>query len=149
LPHATDYAYLPMFGYRKADVVPTSVFAPSSDFGADGDGQADEQPLIARVRRAAGELALMVRAGLGEGAVPTGGEETAGEAQEPSDDGGAGLDPQVSDFVPMDALLRRSVPAPLPPSAFPPSLRLRRGRTRPGAAGSAAPRRGRAGRRRW
>ena len=50
----------------------------------------------------------MVRAGLGEGAVPTGVEKTAGEAQEPSDDGGAGLDPEFSDFVPMDTLLRRS-----------------------------------------
>ena len=105
---AIDYAIRPMFGYLKAEVVPTSVFAASSDFGADADGQADEQPLIARVRRAAGELALMVRAGLGEGAVPTGGEETAGEAQEPSDDDGAGLDPEFSDFVPMDTLLRRS-----------------------------------------
>ena len=54
---AIDYAIRPMFGYLKAEIVPTSVFAASADFGADTDGQADEQPLAARVRRAAAELA--------------------------------------------------------------------------------------------
>ena len=62
---AIDYAIRPMFGYLKAEIVPTSVFAASADFGADTDGQADEQPLAARVRRAAAELATMVGAGIG------------------------------------------------------------------------------------
>src|SRR5699024_2544376 len=89
---AIDYAIRPMFGHLKAEVVPTAVFAASSDFGADTDGQADEQPLTARVRRAAAELATMVRAGLGEssrrveaGAAP---EEAAGPEDVGSRDGG-------------------------------------------------------------
>ena len=74
---AIDYAIRPMFGYLKADLVPTSVFAASADFGADTEGQADEQPLAARVRRAATELATMLRARRGT-ALPVAG--AAGEA---------------------------------------------------------------------
>ncbi|MGP9539203.1 CE1759 family FMN reductase [Brachybacterium sp. AOP43-C2-M15] len=129
---AIDYAIRPMFGYLKAEIVPTAVFAASADFGADTDGQADEQPLAARVRRAASELATMVRAGLGaSGAVAREGADTAPSADGsaaadaaradgdvPADsrasatagNGGAprpALDAEFSDFVPMGALLGR------------------------------------------
>lgn len=84
---AIDYAIRPMFGYLKADLVPTSVFAASADFGADTEGQADEQPLAVRVRRAAGELATMLRSRHGaavDGAAVTGqaadGAAIAGQA---------------------------------------------------------------------
>jgi FMN reductase len=56
---ALEHALRPLFGYLRAHVVPTAVFAASSDFG----GQAgDSQALAGRVRRAAGELATLVAA---------------------------------------------------------------------------------------
>src|SRR5699024_10130192 len=80
---AIDYALRPMFGYLKAEVVPTAVFAASADFGADTEGQGDEQPLTARVRRAAAELATMLRAGTGAAAEsaeePDGADEAAAD----------------------------------------------------------------------
>ena len=103
---AIDYAIRPMFGYLKAEVVPTAVFAASADFGADTAGQADEQPLTARVRRAAAELATMLRAGLGE----TGTEADDAAADEVSEEPASGrpaLDAEFSDFVPMGTLLGR------------------------------------------
>jgi FMN reductase len=49
-----DFALRPLFAYLRADVVPTGVFAASSDFGsASGVGGS----LSARIDRAAGELA--------------------------------------------------------------------------------------------
>ncbi|MGP5413542.1 CE1759 family FMN reductase [Brachybacterium paraconglomeratum] len=113
---AIDYAIRPMFGYLKSEVVPTVVFAASADFGADTEGQADEQPLAVRVRRAASELATMVRARTGEVAAAAeasadGGEvgPTAGEsdgvATTDTAGGGSGLDPEFADFVPMGTLL--------------------------------------------
>src|SRR5699024_5945651 len=62
---AIDYAIRPMFGYLKAELAPTSVFAASGDFGSDASGQGDEDPLGSRARRAAAELATMLRSGLG------------------------------------------------------------------------------------
>ena len=103
---AIDYALRPMFGYLKADLVPTSVFAASADFGADTEGQADEQPLAVRVRRAAGELATMLRAGLGETAAGTD-DAAADEVSEESASGRPALDAEFSDFVPMGTLLGR------------------------------------------
>ena len=108
---AIDYAIRPMFGYLKAEVVPTAVFAASADFGADTEGQADEQPLTARVRRAAAELATMLRAGLGEAERSSGGaaDRTDTTAQEtaPAPAAGSTLDAEFSDFVPMGTLLGR------------------------------------------
>lgn len=105
---AIDYAIRPMFGYLKSEVVPTVVFAASADFGADTEGQADEQPLATRVRRAARELATMLRAGLPEGAEVA--EETAADAAgEPVTVGAPSrpaLDAEFSDFVPMGDLLK-------------------------------------------
>src|SRR5699024_4315062 len=99
-----DYAIRPMFGYLKAEVVPTVVFAASADFGVDPEGQADEQPLAARVRRAAAELATMLRAGTGGAAesaeAPADGDGAAAEAGTDST-----LDAEFSDFVPMGTLL--------------------------------------------
>lgn len=102
---AIDYAIRPLFGYLKAEVVPTVVFAASADFGADTDGQADEQPLAARVRRAATELATMLSAGIGSSAVTAETSEDAadGAPAEPA----STLDAEFSDFVPMGKLLGR------------------------------------------
>ncbi|OFT44359.1 flavoprotein [Brachybacterium sp. HMSC06H03] len=113
---AIDYAIRPMFSYLKSEVVPTVVFAAPADFGADTEGQADEQPLAARVRRAASELATMVRARTGEVAAaaeasadagedgPTA-EESDGIATTDTAGGGSRLDPEFTDFVPMATLL--------------------------------------------
>jgi FMN reductase len=51
---ALDYAMRPLFSYLHAVVVPTAVYAASSDWGSDA-GLAD------RIGRAAGELAALVR----------------------------------------------------------------------------------------
>ena len=106
---AIDYAIRPMFGYLKAEIVPTSVFAASADFGADTEGQADEQTLTARVRRAAAELATMVGAGIGERAQGAQGSAAA-EVETAETDAPATrstLDAEFSDFVPMGTLLGR------------------------------------------
>ena len=116
---AIDYAIRPMFGYLKADLVPTSVFAASADFGADTEGQADVQPLAVRVRRAAGELATMLRALRGT-ALPAAGTAAEASAAEGSAEAQAvedapadaaparpALDPEFADFVPMGDLLPR------------------------------------------
>ena len=108
---AIDYAIRPMFGYLKAEIVPTSVFAASADFGADTEGQADEQPLTARVRRATAELATMIGAKTGERtAGAAGAEDAAAEAESAQADAPAAtstLDAEFSDFVPMGTLLGR------------------------------------------
>lgn len=54
-----DFAMRPLFAYLRADVVPTGVFAASSDFGAGSlaAGTNDSSSLSARIDRAAGELA--------------------------------------------------------------------------------------------
>jgi FMN reductase len=50
-----DFAMRPLFAYLRADVVPTGVFAASSDFGA--GATATGGSLSKRIDRAAGELA--------------------------------------------------------------------------------------------
>jgi FMN reductase len=74
-----DHALRPLFGYLRAVVVPTGVFAATEDFGAPG--------LDERVRRAAGELAALV----------------AGTGQAPVDPrrSGTEVDPEVTDFASM------------------------------------------------
>ncbi len=57
---ALDYAMRPLFSYLHAVVVPTAVFAASSDWGS-GD-VAGASALPARIGRAAGEFAELVRA---------------------------------------------------------------------------------------
>lgn len=53
-----EFAMRPLFAYLRADVVPTAVFAASSDFGSAGSG-ADQGvgPLSKRIERATRELA--------------------------------------------------------------------------------------------
>ena len=60
---ALDYAMRPLFSYLHATVVPTAVYAASSDWGAvDVDSSASGQPSLAgRIERAAGELAALIR----------------------------------------------------------------------------------------
>ena len=53
---ALDHALRPLFGYLRAAVVPTGVFAATEDFAGGGDGA-----LRARIDRAAGELATAMR----------------------------------------------------------------------------------------
>jgi FMN reductase len=51
-----EFAMRPLFAYLRADVVPTAVFAASSDFGASGSDSTGAA-LSQRIDRAAGELA--------------------------------------------------------------------------------------------
>ncbi|MGH3742213.1 MAG: FMN reductase [Micromonosporaceae bacterium] len=55
---ALEHALRPLFGYLRATVVPTAVYAASSDWGAGEQGEA----LVRRIERAAGELAVAVGA---------------------------------------------------------------------------------------
>lgn len=57
-----EHAMRPLFTYLHAVVVPTSVFAASSDWG-EADSAADGSPLARRIRQAAGELAALVGGG--------------------------------------------------------------------------------------
>ncbi|QIX26751.1 FMN reductase [Nocardioides sp. JQ2195] len=50
-----EHALRPLFGYLKAVVIPTGVFAASEDFGSTASGS-----LKSRVERAAGQLAALV-----------------------------------------------------------------------------------------
>jgi FMN reductase len=54
---ALDYAMRPLFTYLHATVVPTAVYAASSDWGTASTGSAVSE----RIGRAAGELAALVR----------------------------------------------------------------------------------------
>ena len=115
---AIDYALRPMFGYLKAQVVPTSVFAASADFGAGAEGQQDQAPLASRMRRAAGELAAMLTAqpdadtsdgadGARAAADADGAKGDAhGDGSRP-DPSAASSDGTFRDFVPMGTLLGR------------------------------------------
>lgn len=97
---AIDYALRPMFAYLKADVVPTTVFAASEDFGAVTTA-ADENSLQTRAGRVGTELSdYMLRfAGVTVGAVaPTRADDKRGRR---------GDDDEFSDFVPMGDLLGR------------------------------------------
>lgn len=91
-----EYGIRPIFQYLKAEVVPTGVFAASSDFGTASSDEVDLAPLAVRADRAGAELALMLGA-------------RGGAVEEPTDESApaTGLDPEFSDFVPMGQLLRR------------------------------------------
>jgi len=56
---ALDYAMRPLFSYLHSAVVPTAVYAASSDWGTGGDAAATALP--ERIERAAGELAALMR----------------------------------------------------------------------------------------
>ncbi|MCW1804110.1 CE1759 family FMN reductase [Brachybacterium squillarum] len=105
---AIDYALRPMFASLKAELAPTAVFAASTDFGADAEGQGDEQPLAARIRRAARELLLLV-AGT-SGADDGDAADAAGTPADPAAPArtvAVGLDDEFADFVPLGSLLGR------------------------------------------
>ncbi|MFE4972534.1 FMN reductase [Kitasatospora sp. NPDC056651] len=53
-----DHAVRPLFGYLRAVVPPTGVYAATDDWGAAGDGRTDGLPR--RIDRAAGELAALL-----------------------------------------------------------------------------------------
>ncbi|WP_031084186.1 FMN reductase [Streptomyces sp. NRRL WC-3549] len=53
-----DHAMRPLFAYLRAVTLPTSVYAASEDWGAQGDEYTDGLP--SRIRRAGGELASAV-----------------------------------------------------------------------------------------
>lgn len=53
-----EHALRPLFGYLRAVVVPTAVYAATDDWGAAGDDRTEGLP--ARIDRAAGELAALV-----------------------------------------------------------------------------------------
>ncbi|MFC0672652.1 CE1759 family FMN reductase [Brachybacterium hainanense] len=91
---ALEYAIRPIFAYLRAEVVPTAVFAASSDFGAAEAGEGADAPLSARADRAAAELARL----LGDRAPAP---QAAPAVQAP------GLDAEFADFVPMGQLLGR------------------------------------------
>ncbi|WP_113698758.1 FMN reductase [Nonomuraea lactucae] len=57
---ALEHALRPLFAYLRAVVVPTAVFAATDDWGAAGDSHTEALP--ARITRAAGELADLMRA---------------------------------------------------------------------------------------
>ena len=79
---ALDHALRPLFGYLRAMVVPTAVYAASADFGARGG---DTAGLASRVDRAAEEFTALIRAGL----------------RKPADD-------PYADVVPFEALLNNA-----------------------------------------
>ncbi|MFE4520314.1 FMN reductase [Kitasatospora sp. NPDC056783] len=53
-----DHAVRPLFGYLRAVVLPTGVYAATDDWGTAGDGRTDGLPR--RIDRAAGELAALL-----------------------------------------------------------------------------------------
>lgn len=109
---AIDYAMRPMFAYLKADIVPTTVFAATEDFGAPSTAVASDS-LTSRAARVGIELAdYMLRyAGVQGGAVaPTRANSTTnarpGASTEPPR-GRTTNDDEFADFVPMETLLKR------------------------------------------
>lgn len=97
---AIEYAIRPIFVYLRAQIVPTAVFAASAEFGAATVQEADGAPLGVRARRAARELAIILRDAQREAEPPT------DDAQPSQESAPAALDPEFSEFVPMDTLLR-------------------------------------------
>ena len=55
-----EHALRPLFGYLRASLVPTGVYAASEDWGSGGDDYTEGLP--ARIRRAGGELAALMAA---------------------------------------------------------------------------------------
>jgi FMN reductase len=115
---ALDFAIRPMFAYLRAEIVPTAVFAASADFGGASASEASQDPLVERARRAGGELAAMLGAGVGkagadgaEDASDGSGESSAADGVESADGSSSevsdapALDAEFSDFVPMGKLL--------------------------------------------
>ncbi|RJL32615.1 FMN reductase [Bailinhaonella thermotolerans] len=88
-----DHAMRPLFGYLRALVVPTGVYAAAEDWGGAGDGLTATLP--DRITRAAGELAAFTAAA--RQARP------AGPAQTPAGDGAK--EKEEAEVVPFEQLL--------------------------------------------
>lgn len=104
-----EYAIRPMFVYLKAQIVPTAVFAASSDFGGASAAEAGEIPLAARARRAGAELAALLTSRAADRARDELASEPSPTGEGPAGDAGSaqGLDAEFADFAPMDSLLPR------------------------------------------
>jgi FMN reductase len=87
---ALEHALRPLFSYLRAVVVPTAVYAAPEDWASDGE-------LTARIDRAAGELADVVRTHLGLAAAS--GRSTSGSPTRVS-----GLE-EAGDVIPFTRLL--------------------------------------------
>ncbi|KAB8162021.1 oxidoreductase [Streptomyces sp. 3MP-14] len=113
-----EHAMRPLFAYLRATVAPTAVFAAAEDWGGDGDPLTDTLPT--RIDRAARELATLLLAEAGVGAVtgaaadggaaagglaPAGGGEPAGGDAEEGTAGAPGL--AFTPFAEQLAALRR------------------------------------------
>ena len=85
-----DHALRPLFSHLRAVVVPTGVFAASEDFGSTDEGHLDK-----RVRRAAGELAVLM------------GVDT-GPVDQPITDERRSVEDQFENPTPFAELLRRA-----------------------------------------
>ena len=85
-----DHALRPLFSHLRAVVVPTGVFAASEDFGSTDEGHLDK-----RVRRAAGELAVLM------------GVDT-GPVDQPITDERRSVEDQFENPTPFEELLRRA-----------------------------------------
>ncbi|MBA2698615.1 MAG: FMN reductase [Nocardioidaceae bacterium] len=66
---ALDHALRPMFAYLRAVVVPSGVYAATSDWGSGEATEGHDEGLAARIDRAAGELADLVDTGKASGPV--------------------------------------------------------------------------------
>ncbi len=64
---ALEHALRPLFAYLRAVVVPTAVYAATSDWG--DEGESGGSGLSRRIERAAGEFASLVAAGSARGTV--------------------------------------------------------------------------------
>jgi FMN reductase len=85
-----DHALRPLFSHLRAVVVPTGVFAASEDFGSTDEGHLDK-----RLRRAAGELAVL----MGVDAEPV---------EQPVADDRRSVADQFENPTPFEELLRRA-----------------------------------------
>jgi FMN reductase len=85
-----DHALRPLFSHLRAVVVPTGVFAASEDFGSTDEGHLDK-----RLRRAAGELAVL----MGVDAEPV---------EQPVSDDRRSVADQFENPTPFEELLRRA-----------------------------------------
>ena len=85
-----DHALRPLFSHLRAVVVPTGVFAASEDFGNTDEGHLDK-----RVRRAAGELAVLMGV-------------DAGTVEKPITDDRRSVEDQFENPTPFEELLRRA-----------------------------------------
>ena len=97
----TEYALRPLLTYLHAQVVPTSLFAATADFGSD-DGAA----LTQRIERAARELAqlMLATSGAVAGIAVTAEDSTPPQTQKQPQPRRSGTDLE-EDFVPLGQLL--------------------------------------------